>query len=467
MTTIRTFIAAATVFAACAAPLASHAAVQGGTLIKGATSPAVYFVEAGKRYAFPNERVFFSWYTDFTGVVTVPDAELASYRLAGNVTYRPGSQLVKVATDPKVYAVSRFGVLRRVMAESVASALYGSAWNTKVHDVADTFFTNYLVGSPIGAAADYNLNEERAIATISDDIRSVGYVAPTLPTTPVAPSESTGASISVGVSASQATLNQTILVFATVTGNTHDIATLELFSDQSASPLATCSRSTTCSFMYTVPQAPLNARFSAVATDDLGIRIVTSVGQQAALTVPAASSNLVMGVSPLSVTAGSRVSFTSDATRIQGIKSHKIYAVIPGEPNPILWDDCGIATLCASSSPFYRTTQLYSVVTFDGTTYQSPAVTVTVTSGTPPKPSLALTSRPTTNQAVLALSAPSGETIGWSTIVEGTSPDADALALCEYASCEITVQFSKTTTFTGFTDVGGKLEASNSITVTP
>jgi len=448
-------------------PFATNAATSSGTLIKGTTNTAVYYVEAGKRYAFPNERVYFSWYTDFSGVMTVPDTDLATYMLAGNVTYRPASRLVKITTDPKVYAVSRHGVLRWVMTESAAAGLYGSDWNTKVHDVADTFFTNYLVGSAIGMPTDYDMDGELGITSIGADIRPSGYVPPTLPTSPVAPSDAIGASITVGLSSSQATLNQTVLVFADVTGNTHPIATLEIFNGQKTTPLATCTRSATCSFMYTVPQAPLDTRFRAIATDDLGTVITTPFGQQAALTVAAVSSDLQLDVTPAAVTAGSRVSYSSDATKIQDIASHRIYAVIPGEPNPILWKDCGTASVCASSSPFYRTTQLYSKVAFNGTTYQSPAKTITVTSGTPPKPTLTLTERPTTNQATLALAAPSGETIGWSTIVEGTSQDDLALALCELSSCEITVQVAGPRTFTGFTDVGGKLEASNSVTVTP
>jgi hypothetical protein len=465
MKSTRLILATACAALVSAIPLASQAAISSGTLIRGASNPAVYYVESSRRYAFPNERVFFSWYPDFSSVVTVPDANLADYALAGNVTYRPGMELVKVATDPKVYAVSQYGVLRWIMTESVAASLYGADWNTKVQDVPDTFFTNYVMGSAVGAAADYDLNEERAVTILSENIRPSGYVAPTLPTTP--PSTQEAASVVVAVSTSDATLHQVVSVFATVSGNTHDIATLEIYSDQSSSPLATCSRSATCSFMYTVPQAPLTVKFHAVATDDLGILIKTQAGQQATLTVPTVSSNLLVSVTPLTTTAGSRVSYSSDATKIQEIKSHKVYALIPGEPNPILWNDCGTSALCASSSPFYRTTQLYSKVAFDGQVYQSPAVTVTVTSGSAPKPSLAVTSRPAANQATMVLTAPSGETIGWSTIVEGTSQDDNAIALCENASCEVTVQVSGRRTFTGFTDVGGKLESSQSVTVAP
>jgi len=468
MKSLRPFIVIACAVLSCATPLATRAAVTNGSLIKGASSSAVYYVESGKRYAFPNEGVFFSWYRDFTGVVTVPDTDLAGYALAGNVTYKPAMELVKVTTDPKVYAVSQYGVLRWVMTEDAAAALYGPDWNAKVQDVPDTFFTNYLIGSPIGAATDYNASAEGVIATIGDDLRPAGFVPPTLQTTPPNQAATTGTpSVVVGLSTSQATLNQTVTVFATVSNNVHPIATLEIFSDTSQTPLATCSHSTTCSFPYTIPQAPLDIRFSAVATDDLGSRIMTDVGQQAELNVPAVSTDLILSVTPLAITAGSRVSYSSDASKIQNITSHKVFAMIPGEPNPVLWQDCGTAALCASSSPFYRTTQLYSKVAFDGHVYQSAAATVTVTSGTPPKPTLTLTGHPAANQATLVLTAPSGETIGWSTIVEGTTQDAPSIALCELSSCEVTVQYTKQTTFTGFTDVGGKLESSESVTVTP
>ncbi len=111
---------------------------------------AVYYCGAdGKRYAFPNAGTFFSWYNDFSAVVEVSASTMASLSLGGNVTYRPGVRMVKIQTDPKVYAIMKGGVLRWVSSEAVARTLYGDTWNTMISDVPDTFFTNYIMGSPI------------------------------------------------------------------------------------------------------------------------------------------------------------------------------------------------------------------------------------------------------------------------------------------------------------------------------
>ncbi|MFA5936242.1 MAG: hypothetical protein WC787_05330 [Patescibacteria group bacterium] len=461
------FLAASTALAALS-PLAVHAAASNGALIKGSTSTSVYYLDGGKRYAFPNERVFFSWYGDFSGVVTVPDTELASYQLAGNVTYRPGVKLVKITTDPKVYAVSRYGVLRWVTSENLASLLYGQNWNTKVDDVADTFFTNYLIGTSVEPGNAFQVAEELTAATaISANIRPVGYVPPGVTPTPSPSPTPTSETLFVTISSSQATLNQMLLVFASIQNTPSAITKIEIYNDLQTSPLVTCLASTSCSLSYTVSQSPIQTRFRAVAFDGTGKRYETEYGNQAALTVSAVSSDIQMSVQPLGVGVGSRAAFTSNAQAFPDRTSHKVYAHIPGEPNPVLWKDCGIQEACTGSTPFYRTTQLYSKVTVGGQAYVSASVTVTVSGGEPPKPVLTLLSKPQSNQAILKLDAPSGETMGWSTIVEGTDPDNNAIALCEYSSCEITVQFSKTTTYTGFTDVGGKLEGSNSITVSP
>lgn len=145
-------------------------AVGNGSLVKSSINSSVYYLVDGDRYAFPNEKVFFSWYGDFSSVVTISGTELASYPLTGNVTYRPGLWLIKIQTDPRVYAVSRYGILRWVTTEQVASALYGTKWSTKIHDISDTFFINYEIGTPIGSAQDYSPQTELAIARISQNI---------------------------------------------------------------------------------------------------------------------------------------------------------------------------------------------------------------------------------------------------------------------------------------------------------
>ncbi len=138
-------------------------------LVKGSSS-AVYYIDEGKRYVFPNEKIYFSWYRDFSGVRTVSDEELASYVIGGNVTYRPGSRLVKLQSDPRVFAVGAGGRLRWVSSETAASALYGTAWNTYVDDLSDAFFFNYKEGEPIASYADFDRLFEQSIPSISDDV---------------------------------------------------------------------------------------------------------------------------------------------------------------------------------------------------------------------------------------------------------------------------------------------------------
>ena len=143
------------------APIASHAATMmgafnSGDLIKGSGSTVYYFASNGKRFVFPNEKTYFTWYTDFSGVKTISDGQLATVPLGGNVTYRPGRKMVKVTTDPRVYVVDQGGVLRHVGSEQLALTLYPINWRNNVDDVPDAFFTNYRIGTPIQTASDFN-----------------------------------------------------------------------------------------------------------------------------------------------------------------------------------------------------------------------------------------------------------------------------------------------------------------------
>jgi len=138
------------------APVSSSADPVAGDLIKAST-PAVYYLGSdGKRYVFPNEKTYKTWYSDFSSVKTVSDAKLASYPIGGNVTYKPGAKMVKITTDPDVYAVDANGKLRLITSEAVAKAIYGVNWARLVEDIPDAFFINYTTGPNIYSAADFN-----------------------------------------------------------------------------------------------------------------------------------------------------------------------------------------------------------------------------------------------------------------------------------------------------------------------
>lgn len=135
-----------------AAPLVAKAAITlpAGSLVKGSLKAVYYVGTDGKRHAFPDQKVYISWYPDFGGVTTVSDADLASIPLSGlNIVHRPGAYLMKINTVPTVYAVEPGGVIRGISSEAVASALWGSGWATRVRDVDDSVFGNYTLGADI------------------------------------------------------------------------------------------------------------------------------------------------------------------------------------------------------------------------------------------------------------------------------------------------------------------------------
>ena len=134
-------------------PNFANAAASAGDLIKMEGNSSVYYFDGAKRFVFPNEATYFSWYSDFSGVVTIPSSELQSYLLGGNVTMRPGTKLVKITTDPSVYAVEANGVLRKIQNEAQAASLYGSDWAKRVVDVPDAFFTNYTIGTALASGS--------------------------------------------------------------------------------------------------------------------------------------------------------------------------------------------------------------------------------------------------------------------------------------------------------------------------
>jgi hypothetical protein len=125
-----------------------------GDLVKVSGSSAVYFIDNdNRRHAFPTEADYYSWFVDFSSVKSISSSVLAMIPLGKNVTMRPGTFLVKITTDPKVYAVEPYGVLRWLSTESAAIALYGANWGSRVRDVSDAFFVNYQVGTALDGSA--------------------------------------------------------------------------------------------------------------------------------------------------------------------------------------------------------------------------------------------------------------------------------------------------------------------------
>lgn len=160
---------------ALALPLAANA-VTSGDLIKGTGTAVYYYGADAKRYVFPYQASYTSWYTGFGTVTTMTDADLIAIPFGGNVTVHPGKlvQVVSMDTpwavmDPKVYAVSKGGVLHWVKTAALASSIWGVAWEGQIVAVPESLLTNYTIGSEINNASDYSLATEMAVGSINED----------------------------------------------------------------------------------------------------------------------------------------------------------------------------------------------------------------------------------------------------------------------------------------------------------
>jgi plastocyanin len=199
---LSSFVTAAALLATSFMPMAVHAAtadvaISPGDLVKCASLSSVYyFAPDGKRYVFPNEKTYFTWYKDFSTVKTISDARCSTLPLGrGNITYRPGVKMVKITTDPRTYVVEAGGILAHVTSEQLAQTFYGLNWKNKIDDVPDAFYSNYKNnGLQITDASQYVPNDvmnadatimadkhfDDTTATVSIGSSSIGFVPLTM-----------------------------------------------------------------------------------------------------------------------------------------------------------------------------------------------------------------------------------------------------------------------------------------------
>ncbi len=153
---------------------ATNTGLQPGTLIKAANASVYYFGADGKRYVFPNEKTFKTWFVSFDVIISISNELLSEIPIGGNVTYKPGTRLIKITTDPKVYYVDYNGTLRHIDNESIAKQLWGNTWYTLVDDLPDSYFVNYKMGQPLSspaiqpASATYSINQDKALSDQAD-----------------------------------------------------------------------------------------------------------------------------------------------------------------------------------------------------------------------------------------------------------------------------------------------------------
>lgn len=108
---------------------------------------------------FPNAEVFFTWFENFDGVNVISPEQSGAYPLADTpgVNFRPGSRLVKITTNPRVYAVGPDNMRHWIPSGEVAEELYGPAWASIVRDVHVYHWANLEDGDDVDGPHDGQL----------------------------------------------------------------------------------------------------------------------------------------------------------------------------------------------------------------------------------------------------------------------------------------------------------------------
>jgi len=140
-------------------------ACVGSTAANDPCRSVYFYASDGKRHAFPNDKVFFTWFDNFDSVKEVSASFMSSLPLGKNVTYHPGTKMVKFQTVPTVYAVSKKGELHAITSEQIATELYGATWNKQIDDISDSFFGNYTFGVKINSTSDYDVATQKTSVT--------------------------------------------------------------------------------------------------------------------------------------------------------------------------------------------------------------------------------------------------------------------------------------------------------------
>lgn len=145
-------------------PLNAVGTLTSGSIFKTKSGSTIYFyAKNGKRYTFTNNKVYNSWYENYDNVIEIDDNILSQIPFGGIVLYKPGYRMLKLQTDPKVYAVDKNGQLRWVTTEKIAISLYGESWNQFIDDISDAYFFNYSIAQPITNSNDFNTNQPSQI----------------------------------------------------------------------------------------------------------------------------------------------------------------------------------------------------------------------------------------------------------------------------------------------------------------
>lgn len=128
-----------------------------------------YFGVDGKRHAFANERMYKSWFKDYSKLVVLSEEVMSDIPLGKNVTFRPGERMVKFTTST-VYAISYGGLLRPIANAEIAETMYGKEWVSFIESVDDVFFGNYRKGPVIESSKEFSWSDVKSVTDKIDEM---------------------------------------------------------------------------------------------------------------------------------------------------------------------------------------------------------------------------------------------------------------------------------------------------------
>ncbi len=131
-----------------------------GDYIRSAYFSTVYYLDSDEttgetvRRPFMDMQTFFTYQDNFDNVKIVTDATLTTIELGQPMLPNPGVVLIKIQSDPKVYAIDTNGTtIRWIQTEEIATTLYGEDWNQYIIDIEATFFPRFTRGDDVEEAS--------------------------------------------------------------------------------------------------------------------------------------------------------------------------------------------------------------------------------------------------------------------------------------------------------------------------
>ncbi len=127
--------------------------VQAGWFVRSPSFDTVYYIDTDfQRHPLWDSQTFFTWAESWDDIVWITDATLPTLKLASPLTPKPGVVLVKIQSDPGVYAIGGSALeptLRFIPSEAVAEAVYGTMWADYIIDLDPSILRHFSVGSDV------------------------------------------------------------------------------------------------------------------------------------------------------------------------------------------------------------------------------------------------------------------------------------------------------------------------------